>query len=100
MKIWSSQSKTDHFFLKWLDYDLTMKQAKNKWLWLDYDWLSQNNDYNMINLWLITQLCFTLTFKKYENIHKLSYLLVKCKAFGRHCERAQGYQFWVRSMAE
>jgi len=31
MKIWSSQSKTDHFFLKWLDYDLTMKQAKNKW---------------------------------------------------------------------
>jgi hypothetical protein len=47
MKIWSSQSKTDHFFLKWLDYDLTMKQAKNKWLWLDYDWLSQNNDYHI-----------------------------------------------------
>jgi len=68
VKIWSSQSKTDHLFLKWLDNDLTMKQAKKKWLWLDYDWLSQNNDYNMINLWMITQLWLRVnTSCNYDN---------------------------------
>ena len=84
MKIWSSQSKTDHFFLKWLDYDLTMKQAKNKWLWLDYDWLSQNNDYNIFNLWLITQLWQRADDVQGRNVHAPQPDLAVPRATGQH----------------